>query len=243
MVGSNIQGITIAIDGPAASGKSTVGGILAERLGYLYFDTGVMYRAVTWAALERDIAIEDEPDVTCLAETLRIEVTPPTASDGRQYTVLADGVDVTWEIRSAEVNRHVSPVSAYEGVRLALTQQQRRIGEPGRVIMVGRDIGTVVLPQARVKIYLDATVEERARRRHCERLDRGQPSRYEDALDDLKHRDRIDSSREMAPLRAAPGAIVIDSTHMPVDEVVARIEDAIRQSLASDSDFPVSRCP
>ena len=240
---SGNRGITIAIDGPAASGKSTVGGLLAERLGYLYFDTGVMYRAVTWAALDRGVSIEEEPAVTRLAETLCIEVTAPTVSDERQYTILADGVDVTWEIRSPKVNRYVSPVSAYKGVRVALTEQQRRIGEPGRVVMVGRDIGTVVLPQAQVKIYLDATVEERARRRHCERLERGHPSRHEDALEDLRHRDRIDSSRETAPLRAAPDAIVIDSTEMTVGEVVAWIEAAVRQVLVPGCGCACSRCP
>ncbi|MGC9332974.1 MAG: (d)CMP kinase, partial [Anaerolineae bacterium] len=122
---------TIAIDGPAASGKSTVGGLLAERLGYVYLDTGVMYRAVTWAALEADIAIDDEAEVTALAERLRIEILRPTANDGRQYTVLTDGQDVTWEIRKPEVDRGVSPVSAYAGVRAALTAQQRRMGVRG----------------------------------------------------------------------------------------------------------------
>ena len=243
MVGSDIKGITIAIDGPAASGKSTVGGLLAERLGYLYFDTGVMYRAVTWAALNRDIAIEDEQAVTRLAETLRIEVTPPTSRDGRQYTVLADGMDVTWAIRSPEVNRHVSPVSAYRGVRAALTRQQRRIGVAGRVVMVGRDIGTEVLPQAQVKIYLDASVQERARRRHRERLARREPSCYQDALDDLQHRDRIDSSREAAPLRPAQDAIVIDSTDMTVDEVVARIEAAVHSDRVFGCGRATALCP
>ncbi|NLX43246.1 MAG: (d)CMP kinase, partial [Chloroflexi bacterium] len=158
----------IAIDGPAASGKSTIGARVAQALGHLYFDTGVMYRAVTWAALDRNIAIEDEDDVTRLAEQLDIQVQPPTVDDGRQYTVLADGVDITWLIREAVVNRQVSPVSAYQGVREALTRQQRRIGMAGNVVMVGRDIGSVVLPEADHKIYLDATLHERARRRFVE---------------------------------------------------------------------------
>jgi len=158
-----VKPLSIAIDGPAASGKSTVGGILAARLGYLYFDTGVMYRAVTWAALNRGIAIDDEPAVTRLAEEIAIEMLPPTEDDGRQFTVRVDGTDITWDIRSAEVNRYVSPVSAYVGVRKALLHKQREIGAAGKVIMVGRDIGTVVLPEADVKIYLDATLEERAR--------------------------------------------------------------------------------
>ncbi|MDY7075370.1 MAG: (d)CMP kinase, partial [Chloroflexota bacterium] len=136
---------TIAIDGPAASGKSTIGELLARQLGYLYFDTGVMYRAVTWAALARDISIEDEAAVTVLAERLDIDVIPPTVNDGRQYTVLADGVDITWAIRTPEVDVNVSPVSTYSGVRRALVAQQRRVAAEGRVVMVGRDIGTVVL--------------------------------------------------------------------------------------------------
>ncbi len=221
--------IAIAIDGPAASGKSTIGGLLAQRLGYLYFDTGVMYRAVTWAALDRGIPIGDEMAVTRLARTLRIEVVPPTEDDGRQYTVRADGRDITWTIRTPEVNRHVSPVSAYPGVRAALTAQQRRIGAPGGVVMVGRDIGTVVLPQAQVKIYLDATVEERARRRHLEVLERGESSDYEEVLEDLKRRDRIDSTREKAPLRAAEDAVVVDSTGKRIEEVVARAEAIVRE--------------
>lgn len=223
--------ITIAIDGPAASGKSTVGGALSQRLGYLYFDTGVMYRAVTWAALERGIAIADEAAITRLAQQLRIEVTLPTVDDGRQYTVLADGIDITWAIRAPEVNREVSPVAAYPGVREALTRQQRRIGGAGGVVMVGRDIGTVVLPSADVKIYLDASLEERARRRHVETLQRGQPSDYQEVLADLQRRDRIDSTRDAAPLRAAPDAVRIDSTHMSIDEVVTRAEALARAAM------------
>ncbi len=209
-----------------------MGGLLAARLGYLYFDTGVMYRAVTWVALQRGLAIEDEPAITHLAETLTIEVMRPTVADGRQYTVLADGQDITWEIRRPEVNHHVSPVSAYKGVRLALTRQQRRIGQAGSVVMVGRDIGSVVLPEAELKIYLDATLEERARRRHREMLQRGQPVAYEAVLAELARRDRIDSSREEAPLCVAPGAIVVDSTHLSIDEVVERLYGLALAALA-----------
>ena len=214
---------TIAIDGPAASGKSTIGGILAERLGYLYFDTGVMYRAVTWAALARGIAVQDEDGVSALAERLRIDVTHPTVEDGRQYTVLADGLDVTWEIRRPEVNGGVSPVSAYPGVRAALTVQQRRIGRQGGIVMVGRDIGTVVLPEADLKIYLDATVEERAGRRYREDVDRGEATEFEAVLASVRRRDEIDSSRALAPLRAAADAVVIDTTHLGVEQVVERV--------------------
>ena len=218
----------IAIDGPAASGKSTVAAALARKLGYLYFDTGVMYRAATWAALERGLAISDEAAVTALAESLQIDVKPPSIQDTRQYDVLCDGVDVTWAIRSPEVDANVSPVSTYPGVRAALTAQQRRIGLRGNVVMVGRDIGTVVLPEAPLKIYLDASAEERARRRYLEVQARGDQSQtYESILDNVQHRDAIDSGRATAPLKAAPDAVVIDSTGLSVDEVVARVEQLI----------------
>ncbi len=213
----------IAIDGPAASGKSTLGGLLARRLGYLYFDTGVMYRAVTWVALQRGVDIADEAAVTALARTLCIDVTPPTADDGRQYTVLADGQDVTWHIRRPEVDANVSPVSAYPGVREALTAQQQRIARRGSIVMVGRDIGTVVLPEADLKLYLDACVEERARRRYREVLARGQSAQYEVVLAAMRRRDHIDSNREAAPLRPAADAVVIDSSLMSIEEVLAKM--------------------
>ncbi|MBC7255133.1 MAG: (d)CMP kinase [Chloroflexi bacterium] len=219
------------MDGPAASGKSTVGARVAERLGYLYFDTGVMYRAVTWAALDRGIPIEDEAAITDLALRLRIEVLPPTVEDGRQYTVLADGVDITWAIREAEVDRGVSPVSAYAGVREALVAQQRRIGREGGVVMVGRDIGTVVFPEAEVKIYLDASPEERARRRYRELQQRGVATSYEEVLADLKRRDGIDSTRAVAPLRPAQDAVIVDSTLMTVEEVVACVLEIVKRAL------------
>ncbi len=214
---------TIAIDGPAASGKSTIGRLLARRLGYIYFDTGVMYRAVTWAALVRGVAIEDEAGVTALARRLRIDVLRPTVDDGRPYTVLADGQDVTWDLRRPEVNHGVSPVSAYPGVRAALTTQQRRIGRQGQIVMVGRDIGTVVLPDADLKIYLDAALEERARRRYREEQSLGKETDYERVLASLQRRDEIDSSRALAPLKPAHDAVVIDTTHLDIEQVMARV--------------------
>lgn len=210
----------IAIDGPAASGKSTIGGLLAERLGYIYLDTGVMYRAVTWAALEYGMDINDEAAITELAERVQIDVRTPTVDDGRQYTVLCDGRDVTWAIRTPEVDRAVSPVSAYPGVRLAMTAQQRRIGLAGHIVMVGRDVGTVVLPEADLKIYLDASPEERARRRFLERQVRGEFADYEQVLEAMRRRDQIDSQRATAPLRPARDAIIIDSTHLNIAGVM-----------------------
>jgi len=218
---------TIAIDGPAASGKSTIGELLSRRMGYLYFDTGVMYRAVTWAALSRGVPIADEAAVTALAERLLIDVTPPTADDGRQYTVLADGVDVTWDIRTPGVDANVSPVSAYPGVRRALVAQQRRVAAAGSVVMVGRDIGTVVLPGADLKLYLDAGVEERARRRWVEVRARGEEADYDAVLAAMRRRDRIDSRRAVSPLRVADDAFVVDTTDLAVEEVLAEVERLI----------------
>jgi len=223
-----VRPFTIAIDGTVASGKSTIGGLSAERLGYTYLDTGAMYRAVTWVALQQGIDIADEEAVTALAESVEINITRPTVDDGRQYTVYANGEDVTWQIRRPEVDANVSPVSAYPGVRKALTDQQRRIGRRGRIVMVGRDIGTVVLPEADLKIYLDATVEERARRRYREILERGEEADYEEVLASMRWRDKIDSEREAAPLRPADDAIIIDTTELSIAEVLAKVEELVQ---------------
>lgn len=212
----------IALDGPAASGKSTLGLSLARALNYLFFDTGVMYRAVTYAALSRGMDIDDEAAITRLAETLQIDILPPSKDDGRTSDVMVEGRDVTWDIRSREVDANVSPVSAYAGVRKALSAQQRRIGLRGRVVMVGRDIGTVVLPEADLKIYLDASAEERARRRYKELLARGEKAEYEEILKKVIERDRIDSSRAMSPLRPADDAVILDSDQLNAEQAFAR---------------------
>lgn len=219
----------IAIDGPAASGKSTLAEKLAHGLGYLYFDTGIMYRAVTWVASQRGVAVEDETTVTNLAETVAIDVRPPSVDDGRGYDVLVGGKDITWEIRRPEVDAIVSVVSAYPGVRRALSAQQRRIGMRGKVVMVGRDIGTVVLPEADLKIYLDASVEERARRRYVELQARGENAKLEDILEAMRMRDQIDSTRDVAPLRPASDAVLIDSDNLDIDQVLAQVERLVRQ--------------
>lgn len=213
----------IAIDGPAASGKSTIGLRLASELHYLFFDTGVMYRAITWVALDRGIDIHDEAAVTALAEETQVDVAPASKQDGRSCDVFVDGRDVTWETRSRKVDENVSIVAAYGGVRKALSQQQRRIGQRGRVVMVGRDIGTVVLPDADLKIYLDATAEERARRRYDEIIARGGKPNYDEILQRVIERDRIDSTRDVAPLKAAADAVVLDSDKLNADEVFEQI--------------------
>ncbi len=218
----------ITIDGPAASGKSTLGQRLAQALGYLYFDTGVMYRALTWLALQQGISMNDEEVLTALAEKVPIEVTQPSKADGRAYDVWIGDQDVTWEIRQPQVDAHVSIVSLYPGVRQALSSQQRRIGLRGRVVMVGRDIGTVVLPEAGVKIYLDASLEERARRRFLEMQGRGQKVAYEEVLQSIRERDRIDSSRAIAPLRPAADAVCIDSDGKDSDQVFEMVMQIVR---------------
>ncbi len=213
----------IAIDGPAASGKSTLGRKLAEKLGYLFLDTGTMYRAVTWVAIKRSIPVEDETTISILAENTDIDVRPPSESDGRYCDVLADGEDVTWQIRLPEVDSNVSLVSSYVRVREALSTQQRRIGLRGQVVMVGRDIGTVVLPEADLKIFLEASAEERARRRYREILGRGERASYERILTSMRKRDHFDSNREIAPLQPAKDAFILNSDGLDADQVLGSV--------------------
>ncbi|MEN6572417.1 MAG: (d)CMP kinase [Anaerolineaceae bacterium] len=215
----------IAIDGPAASGKSTLAEHLAAHLNYLFFDTGIMYRAVTYAALEeaRNIDIDDEVSVTRLAERVSIDIRPPTVDDGRSADVLVDGKDITALIRTPEVERNVSQISAYAGVRKAMTAQQRRIGLRGDVVMVGRDIGTVVLPEADLKIYLDASPAVRAQRRYDEKCAKGENVTYEEILAGILQRDRIDSGRSVAPLKPAEDARIIDSSGKNIQQVYEEV--------------------
>jgi len=220
----------IAIDGPAASGKSTIGKLLAEQLGYLYFDTGVMYRAVTCVALQHGVSVEDQDAVTELARQAQIDVQLSSKIGRDGYEVFVDGNDVTEEIRWPEVDAHVSVVSAYPGVRQALSLQQRRIGLRGRIVMVGRDIGTVVLPEADLKIFLDASIEERAGRRYLEVQQRGEPSSMQEIFDSMIERDRIDSTRDIAPLKPAKDAIIVDTDDLSIEQVLDFIQELAVQS-------------
>jgi CMP/dCMP kinase len=222
----------IAIDGPVASGKSSIGKRLADRLAYLFFDTGVMYRAVTYLALRELGGAQDAAAVTALALEARIDVLPPTVDDGRDCTLLAGlaeepAQDITWAVRGKEVEANVSLVAAVQAVRRVLTEQMRRVGRRGRVVMVGRDVGTVILPEADLKVFLTASVETRARRRYEEVRARGENRAYDDILANLRERDRIDSSRAIAPLRPADDAIQLDTTDLGLAEVVAEIESLV----------------
>ena len=223
------KSFTITLDGPAASGKSTLGERLAESLDFMYLDTGVMYRAVTLAVLKKNVNVNDESLVTKVSEEMDLDIHPATIDDGRSNDVILDREDVTWEIRLPDVEAYVSQVSAYKGVRVAMTKKQREIGNRGGIVMVGRDIGTVVLPDAEIKLYLDASVEERAKRRYLELINRGKQSSYESVLEDLKRRDKIDSSRAIAPLRPAEDAIMIDSDCMNAEEVFQFIFNLVKE--------------
>jgi CMP/dCMP kinase len=216
----------IAIDGPAGVGKSTVGTRLAEWLGYLFLDSGVLYRAAALAALQRGIPVGDEAELRDLAATLNIEIRLPVPSerhDQRQYTVLLDGQDVTWQLRQPQVEAVVSEVAARPSVRAALLPHQRAIAAAGRIVMVGRDIGTIVLPNADLKIYLDAPLEERARRRYKERIARGEHPSFAQVEQEVAHRDDLDSHRATAPLRPAADAVILNTADLDADEVLDRV--------------------
>ena len=223
--------ITIALDGPAASGKSTLGENLAKKLNFTYLDTGVMYRAVTLAVLKMKANVDDEEQVTDIAEKMDLNFTPPSIDDGRSNDILLEGEDVTWAIRTIDVEKHVSKVSAYSGVRKAMTEQQRKIGKQGNIVMVGRDIGTVVLPDAEIKLYLDASTEERARRRYLELIARGKQVSLDVILNDMLRRDQIDSSRKIAPLKPAEDALIVDSDNLNAEEVYNYIMKIIEKKL------------
>ncbi|HLI08921.1 MAG TPA: (d)CMP kinase [Ktedonobacteraceae bacterium] len=214
----------ITIDGPAGAGKSTIGEQLARHLGYVYIDTGAMYRALAWLALQKGISVHDATALEQLAREADIQITRPLIDDGRQYTVLANGRDVTWDIRDAGVTRAVSTASSHPGVRAEIRKRQREMARAGNVVMVGRDIGAVVLPDAELKIFLTASAAERARRRYAElveRLGAGNPAlpSLEEVQHDIERRDFIDREN----MRPAEDAVLIATDTLSVQEVLAKI--------------------
>jgi cytidylate kinase len=214
---------TIAIDGPSASGKSSVGYLVAERLDYLFLDTGATYRALTWLALQRGVQLEDEESLGRLAAQVNMKLGPPAAACGERCTIWVDGEDVTAVLRRPEVEAGVSLVSRVPQVRQAMVAFQRRLAGRRRVVMAGRDIGTVVLPNADLKVYLDASLEERARRRQEQMATLGRASSQSDIGSEILRRDAIDSGREASPLRAAEDAIVINTDGLSQAQVVERV--------------------
>lgn len=217
----------VAIDGPAGAGKSSVAQRVAQALGYRYLDTGALYRALAWKAIRRGLRPQDTRYIIEMARETQVEL---RQQDGEQR-VLVDGQDVTEAIRTPEVANLASPISAIPEVRALLLDWQREFGRQGGVVAEGRDTGTVVFPEAPVKIFLTASLEERARRRHKELLQRGVDISYEQVKLDLEARDQRDATRHVAPLRPAPDAVVIDSTHMSLEQVVEEVLKICRAQL------------
>jgi cytidylate kinase len=225
--GSN--GGSVAIDGFSASGKSTTANELAKRLQYLYLDTGAMYRAVAYLALRNGVAVDQEVALIGLLETHRVDV--GIHDDSAQgYNVRVDGTDVTKRLFDPDVTAAVSAVASQPGVRAALVERQRQIAREGPVVMAGRDIGTVVLPDARYKFFLTASLDERARRRKSELAERGVDAELDEVRAQIQERDRLDETRATSPLRRAPDAMLIDSTGISAQAVVELMLAAIRDA-------------
>ncbi|MFI8685208.1 (d)CMP kinase [Rossellomorea sp. NPDC077527] len=211
--------LRIAIDGPAAAGKSTVAKIVAGKLSYLYIDTGAMYRSLTYKALTNNVDLHNEQELNQLLSGTTIDLEP---SDQGQL-VLLDGENVTDEIRQASVTNSVSHVAVHSRVREEMVKRQQELAQEGAVVMDGRDIGTHVIPDAEIKVFLLASVDERAQRRHEENLSKGYPSDLDQLKEEIARRDKIDSEREVAPLRKAEDATEIDTTSLSISEVVDQI--------------------
>ena len=216
--------LAVAIDGPAAAGKSTIAKKVALMRGFTYIDTGAMYRAFTWYCLQKGVDCQNEQACVALIPEVNIELKPG-------YVVLCNGIDVSKPIRGTDVSGNVSYIASYKDIRLALVELQRKMAEKDSVIMDGRDIGTYVLPNADVKIYQIASVETRAKRRYKENMEKGIPCTYEEIEEDVKKRDYIDSHRAFAPLKPAEDSILLDTSELTIDEVVAKVIEIIDEKL------------
>jgi cytidylate kinase len=216
----NLKPQLVALDGPVAVGKSSVGSLLAKRLGYIFFDTGMIYRAFTWKVLKSGISPEDEQKLCQLANTTKFDFVP---SKEGNLSFLVDGEDVSAKLLSPAIEEVVPLIAKVAGVRQAMVSEQRKLAQRGKVVMAGRDIGTVVLPWAELKIFLTASTDERAKRRYKELLERGQNSSLEAALADLKKRDEIDIHRPISPLRPAEDALTINTENFSLEQVVDKI--------------------
>lgn len=220
--------ITIAIDGPAAAGKSTTARLLAKKLGYLYMDTGAMYRALTWKALKDKIDTKSKKSLSQLAKKTQIQLKLGPNLENKVYL---DNQDITSFLRSPEVNKYVSLVSTVKEVREILVAQQRKIGRKGGIVAEGRDMTTVVFPQADVKIFLKASLGERARRRWMEEKEKGLSSNKKEIATALTNRDKIDSQRKISPLKISQGVMVIDNTHLNISQTINKILSVLKNKL------------
>ncbi|KMK76459.1 (d)CMP kinase [Alkalihalobacillus pseudalcaliphilus] len=220
--------LAIAIDGPAGAGKSTVAKLVAEKLSFLYIDTGAMYRALTFSALQQGVNLHDENAMRTLLDTLNIKL----VNEKEVSKVLINQEDVTDKIRTNEVNQNVSLASSHQAVREEMVERQRELAKVGEVVLDGRDIGTHVLPNAQLKVFLTASVEERAQRRHEEQVKKGMPSDFEELKADIARRDQFDSTREVSPLRKAEDAEELDTTHLSIEEVVQAIIELAKARIS-----------
>ena len=216
----------ITIDGPVASGKTAVGRALARRIPARFLDTGMMYRAITWASIQQQINFDNQDALAELTKTLNIEV---ILEDGEQILTV-DGTDITDELRDPDVELNVSKISQVGSVRHELVSQQRAIASTGDIVMVGRDIGTVVIPEADLKIYLDASIQIRAKRRHDEMRRKGHRIELENLVEEIKTRDNMDSNRKDSPLMSAKDAVIINTDRLRIDQVVNLILESIKKS-------------
>ena len=224
------NGLTIAIDGPAAVGKSTMGKLIARELGYTYIDTGAIYRAITWKVLKNNIDINDENMISNLVSDITITIERANCKSlNDYYHIFVDGEDVTKKIRDPRIDQNVSQIARLPKIRKQLINLQRKLAEKGNIVMEGRDIGSVILPQADIKLYFTASEEERIKRRYKELIDKGYNLDYEEVKKQIVQRDEIDSKRKYAPLIRAKDAILIDSTEKSIEEVKDEILRIIKK--------------